>query len=91
VTNRLNNRGYRSFSTYALLTAGEPKTLPQIKEAIEEVQKRISNGQYRPSNRSHNIYESGVDAMLLSGAGGEDYYNELKAISDYIISQQGAD
>jgi hypothetical protein len=83
--------GYMSLPAYALLTAGEPVSLPQIKLAIEEVQHRITGDVYKPSNAAHHIYEAGVDAMLVSAAGGDAYYNELKAISDYIIAQQGAD
>jgi hypothetical protein len=83
--------GYRSLPAYALLTAGEPKSLPQIAAAVEEVKSRIKDGVYKPSNSDHHIYESGVDAMLMADAGKDEHYNELKAISDYIISQQGAD
>ncbi len=83
--------GYHSLPAYALLTAGEPKTLPQISKAVEEVKSRIKDGVYTPSNASHHIYESGVDAMLMESAGGDSHYNELKAISDYIIAKQGAD
>jgi hypothetical protein len=83
--------GYHSLPAYALLTAGEPKTLPQISKAVDEVKSRIKDGVYKPSNASHHIYESGVDAMLMESAGGDSHYNELKAISDYIIAQQGTD
>lgn len=83
--------GYHSLPAYALLTAGEPASLPQIAEAVTEVKKRITDGVYKPSNSSHHIYEAGVDAMLMESAGGDANYNELKAISDYIISKQGAD
>jgi len=83
--------GYHSLPAYALLTAGEPKTLPQISKAVDEVKSRIKDGVYKPSNSSHHIYEAGVDAMLMESAGGDTNYNELKAISDYIISKQGAD
>lgn len=83
--------GYRSLPAYALVMANEPTTLPQISEAIKEVRGRITDGVYKPSNRDHHIYEAGVDAMLMESAGGDANYNELKAISDYIIAQQGAD
>ncbi|MBL6706373.1 MAG: hypothetical protein ISQ06_09690, partial [Planctomycetaceae bacterium] len=83
--------GYRSLPAYALLTAGESKSLPQIAKAVEEVKARITDGVYKPSDGSHHIYEAGVDAMLMESAGGDVHYNELKAISDYIIAQQGAD
>jgi hypothetical protein len=83
--------GYLSLPAYALLTAGESKSLPQISKAIDEVKSRIKDGVYKPSNGEHHIYEAGVDAMLMESAGGDTNFNELKAISDYIISQQGAD
>lgn len=83
--------GYHSLPAFALLTAGEPKTLPQISGAIDEVKSRIKDGVYTPSNASHHIYEAGVDAMLMADAGADSNFNELKAISDYIIAQQGAD
>jgi hypothetical protein len=83
--------GYHSLPAYALLTAGEPKTLPQISKAIDEVKSRVKDGVYKPSNTSHHIYEAGVDAMLMESAGGDSHYNELKAIADYIVAQQGAD
>lgn len=84
--------GYLSFTSYALLQAGEPVTSAPVQKAIAELKKRITpeNG-YRPDNAEHHIYDAGVDAMLLSKAGGDTYYDELKAISDYIISQQGSD
>lgn len=83
--------GYHSLPAYALLTAGEPVSLPQIADAVAEVKSRITDGVYKPSNASHHIYEAGVDAMLLESAGGDANYNELKAIADYIVSKQGAD
>lgn len=83
--------GHLSFPAYALIMAGESTTQPQIRSAIEKVQHRITDGVYKPSNRDHHIYEAGVDAMLMESAGGDAHYAELKAISDYIIAQQGAD
>ncbi|MFT4558476.1 MAG: hypothetical protein ACI93T_001447 [Porticoccaceae bacterium] len=83
--------GYHSLPAYALSSAGEPKTLPQISQAVDEVKTRIKDGVYKPSNGEHHIYEAGVDAMLMESTGGDAHYNELKAISDYIISKQGAD
>jgi hypothetical protein len=83
--------GYHSLPAYALSSAGEPKTLPQISKAVDEVKSRIKDGVYKPSNGQHHIYEAGVDAMLMESTGGDSHYNELKAISDYIISQQGSD
>jgi hypothetical protein len=83
--------GYHSLPAYALSSAGEPKTLPQISKAVDEVKSRITDGVYKPSNGEHHIYEAGVDAMLMESSGGDSHFNELKALSDYIISQQGAD
>jgi len=83
--------GYHSLPAYALSSAGEPKNLPQISKAVDEVKARIKDGVYKPSNGEHHIYEAGVDAMLMESTGGDAHFNELKAISDYIISQQGAD
>ena len=83
--------GYLSFTAYALLQAGEPVTSAPVQKAIDEVRKRITSEGYRPDNQEHHIYDAGVDAMLLAEAGGDSYYAELKAISDYIIAQQGAD
>jgi hypothetical protein len=83
--------GFRSLPAYALLAAGESKSLPQIQAAVDEVKSRIKDGVYKPSNSQHHIYEAGVDAMLMADAGADTYYDVLKAISDYIIAQQGAD
>ena len=83
--------GYLSFTAYALLQAGESTTSAPVQKAIEEVKKRITSAGYKPDNQEHHIYDAGVDAMLLAKAGGDNYYAELKAVSDYIIAQQGTD
>jgi len=83
--------GYLSFTAYALLQAGEPVTSEPVQKAIAEVRARITSAGYKPDNQQHHIYDAGVDAMLMAKAGGDANYNELKAISDYIIAQQGTD
>lgn len=83
--------GYLSFTAYTLLQAGESASSEPVKKAIDELKTRITSAGYKPDNSEHHIYDAGVDAMLLSKAGGDNYYAELKAISDYIIAQQGSD
>jgi hypothetical protein len=83
--------GYLSLGAYALLKAGEPASSAPIQKAIDAIKKRITSAGYKPDNQEHHIYDAGVDAMLLADSGGDSYYEELKAISDYIIAQQGAD
>jgi len=80
--------GYQSIIAFALVTAKESPDSPEIAEAIDEVKKRITSSGYTPSDSSHHIYEAGVDAMLLAEASGDKYFNELQAISDYIVQKQ---
>jgi hypothetical protein len=83
--------GERSLAAVALLTAGEPPTLPIIQAAVKDARDRVQSTGYKPTNSEHHIYEAGVDCMLLVAASAGDNKDQIAAIAQYIIAQQGAD
>ena len=82
--------GRRSLAAYALLKAGFKEDLPLIQIAVGIIrQQKITNGVYKPANPREHIYEAGVDAMLLADVDPILYRNDVLAVANYIISQQG--
>lgn len=78
-----------SLLAYALLKAGEPLSNSIVQHGIEEAIKRAEAGHGKLGY--DHIYLAGVDAMLLSDAGPEDYLPQVQKIVDYVQSAQKPD
>jgi hypothetical protein len=78
-----------SLLAYALLKAGESTSHPIVKHGVEEAVKRAEAGHGRLGY--DHIYLAGVDAMLLSDAGPEEYFDQIQKIVDYVQSAQKPD
>ena len=88
---RIPGSGRRSLAGLALLKADEPANGPDITEAIEDIQSKIDDGEYKPQSGRDRIYEAGVDAMLLSDSNPNENRPELEAVVRYILDQQNSD
>lgn len=80
--------GEKAFAAYTLLKGGDPVNSAEIQAGIQAVKGQIKNGTYTPADPQHHIYESGVSTMLLADAGGAANFEDVQAITKYIIEKQ---
>lgn len=89
--------GPKSLLAIALLKAGLPASDPAITDAVNSVREKVSSAEYAPKNGmvQYQVYEAGVDAMLLADVAGElepgephPHLAELQAIARYLQGQQ---
>ncbi|REK31314.1 MAG: hypothetical protein DWQ45_02270 [Planctomycetota bacterium] len=94
--------GQKSLIAVALIKAKEPPASPAIRAAVDAVLAKIQDGAYEPPSAVHiQLYEAGVDAMLLADAVKipdqsdpaylefvHPYKEQLAAITRYILSYQ---
>lgn len=77
--------GYASLIAYALIKAGDPPSSQIVQRAVNAARAKVTpQGQYRATGGIAHGYVAGIDAMLLSAAGGKQYQRELAAIASYI-------
>lgn len=78
--------GKRTLVALAIYKAGKPSNSGPVKEALDEVLARFSDGRYKPGGE--HLYEAGVDATLLADIDPERYRSQLQMITDYIVGMQ---
>ena len=83
--------GRLSLAAMTLVKIGEPPTTPVITKAIEEVQAKVKEGEYRPLKLEEHTYEAGVDLMLLVEADAQTYRLTIEAIVRYLLANQRTD
>ncbi|MDA0806408.1 MAG: HEAT repeat domain-containing protein [Planctomycetota bacterium] len=83
------NAGYKTLAAYALAKAGEPVTSAEIIEAIAAIkQKTHDDGSYHPVDHHYAIYEAGTDLMFLADVHGEENWDAIEIIGNYIVKEQ---
>ena len=81
--------GKVSLGCYALLKAGEPSDSPIVKKIVADVLKKFpGTNQYSAKSHEKEIYEAGVDAMLLEAVDADRYRAELTTLVNFISRKQ---
>lgn len=81
--------GELALAALALVKSGLTLADPVVKEAVEKVRSRASDGVYKPDRAGGaDNYEAGIVAMLLVSADGSTYRPEIEAVAKYIMSRQ---
>ncbi len=80
--------GYRSLAAYALVKAGEPVTSPLVTDAIKIVAGKVKSDGYHPLDHHYQIYEAGMDLMLLCDTTPGDYKGHIESIVQFILKDQ---
>lgn len=83
------NGGRKSLAALALLKGGEPPSSAEITKAVEEIRRKIKKGTYQALPNNESIYAAGVNITLLADIDANRYRDEILAIAEYIIAQQG--
>lgn len=83
--------GARSLAAYALVKAGIEKGNPVVLAAVNAVRSRIAGRRYTPTRSAEGNYQAPVDAMLLAAVDAAKFRNELQAIANYLLNNQGED
>ncbi len=75
---------------YTLLAGGDSADSPAVKRGLAVILKKFSGTdtdlKYTPG--PHHTYEAAIDVMALEAADPEEYFNQIQAISNYIIKGQ---
>lgn len=87
-----NKSGQAAIGAYALLKAGVSQDDPLVSKILREVQKKCDLSQgYKADNQVKQIYEAGVDAMLLEAANPDRYRAEIGVIASFLVNTQRND
>lgn len=81
--------GYDSIAALGMLKAGESANGPEISTIISRITTKFKDGQYLARSRD-KIYEAGADAMVLANADPKRYREDLRAIAQFLMSEQDA-
>lgn len=84
----LQSGGLLSLSALALAKDGEPVNSPVVARALQSIQGKIGTSGYKAVNPSQQIYEAGVDLMLLANTDPERYKPQMQAITDFLVQAQ---
>lgn len=83
------NRDYIGLYSYACFKIGLTLDDPVLANNINRVALNCQSGQYVPAPvADHAVYVAGIEAMLLSDAGGAQFERELGVIRDFLVSRQ---
>ncbi|MCA9040578.1 MAG: hypothetical protein KDA65_09555 [Planctomycetaceae bacterium] len=82
--------GRMTITALALLKANVPRENPVISNAVRLIQSKTGGEKYKAGEAIKDVYEAGVDLMLLEALDHEglQYKPQMEVLVDYIIKRQ---